>query len=258
MVTSVPRVLSPARDLTHLPSNPCRQAGYRPIVRLRESEAEITRVVWQGGSLQSPELHPGLCALPLGLGFSTRATGLITQPSFLPGAARRPTEPWPPARSSSHSLQTLNSVTPPLDVEECSIALLPRNRDKNRSMDVLPPDRCLPFLISTDGDPNNYINAALTDVRARARGGLWDGPGAKEQSWRLWFWTLCPFWGDPCVLSELPSGTSEPAPPLRHSPRPGRGASGAAQVGPSAGAGPAEPGGGVAWGFAGRLGGLET
>ncbi|XP_010828567.1 PREDICTED: receptor-type tyrosine-protein phosphatase U [Bison bison bison] len=42
--------------------------------------------------------------------------------------------------------QTLNSVTPPLDVEECSIALLPRNRDKNRSMDVLPPDRCLPFL----------------------------------------------------------------------------------------------------------------
>ncbi|EPY87938.1 receptor-type tyrosine-protein phosphatase U precursor [Camelus ferus] len=63
---------------------------------------------------------------------------------------------------------TLNSVTPPLDVEECSIALLPRNRDKNRSMDVLPPDRCLPFLISTDGDPNNYINAALTDSYTRS------------------------------------------------------------------------------------------
>lgn len=31
-------------------------------------------------------------------------------------------------------------------------------------MDVLPPDRCLPFLISVDGDSNNYINAALTDV----------------------------------------------------------------------------------------------
>lgn len=61
-------------------------------------------------------------------------------------------------------------------MEECSIALLPRNRDKNRSMDVLPPDRCLPFLISTDGDPNNYINAALTDVRAWAWGGLWDCP----------------------------------------------------------------------------------
>ncbi|XP_023558737.1 receptor-type tyrosine-protein phosphatase U isoform X4 [Octodon degus] len=64
--------------------------------------------------------------------------------------------------------QTLNSVTPPLDMEECSIALLPRNRDKNRSMDVLPPDRCLPFLVSTDGDPNNYINAALTDSYTRS------------------------------------------------------------------------------------------
>lgn len=37
-------------------------------------------------------------------------------------------------------------------------------------MDVLPPDRCLPFLISVDGDSNNYINAALTDVRV-LRGG---------------------------------------------------------------------------------------
>ena len=58
-------------------------------------------------------------------------------------------------------------------MEECSIALLPRNRDKNRSMDVLPPDRCLPFLVSTDGDHNNYINAALTDVRRG--GGLGSG-----------------------------------------------------------------------------------
>lgn len=81
------------------------------------------------------------------------------------------------------SLQTLNSVTPPLDVEECSIALLPRNRDKNRSMDVLPPDRCLPFLISTDGDPNNYINAALTDVRVQGCSGsgtpTLGGPGSQ-------------------------------------------------------------------------------
>lgn len=75
-------------------------------------------------------------------------------------------------------------------MEECSIALLPRNRDKNRSMDVLPPDRCLPFLISTDGDPNNYINAALTDVRAwgvgvgsgiPALGSIWEGLGAKGE-----------------------------------------------------------------------------
>lgn len=72
-------------------------------------------------------------------------------------------------------------------MEDCSIALLPRNRDKNRSMDVLPPDRCLPFLISTDGDPNNYINAALTDVRVQGCRGsgtpTLGGPGESvEQS----------------------------------------------------------------------------
>lgn len=32
-------------------------------------------------------------------------------------------------------------------------------------MDVLPPDRCLPFLITIDGESSNYINAALMDVR---------------------------------------------------------------------------------------------
>lgn len=31
-------------------------------------------------------------------------------------------------------------------------------------MDVLPLDRCLPFLISVDGESSNYINAALMDV----------------------------------------------------------------------------------------------
>ncbi|GLD69794.1 receptor-type tyrosine-protein phosphatase U isoform X3 [Lates japonicus] len=59
--------------------------------------------------------------------------------------------------------KTLNSVTPHLDVEECSISLMPRNREKNRSMDVLPPDRSLAFLITTEGESSNYINAALAD-----------------------------------------------------------------------------------------------
>ncbi|XP_055007173.1 receptor-type tyrosine-protein phosphatase mu-like [Boleophthalmus pectinirostris] len=59
--------------------------------------------------------------------------------------------------------RTLNMVTPTLRVEDCSIALLPRNHEKNRVMDVLPPDRCLPFLISLDGESSNYINAALMD-----------------------------------------------------------------------------------------------
>lgn len=55
-------------------------------------------------------------------------------------------------------------MTPHVRPEDCSIGLLPRNHDKNRSMDVLPLDRCLPFLISVDGESSNYINAALMDV----------------------------------------------------------------------------------------------
>ncbi|XP_056437746.1 receptor-type tyrosine-protein phosphatase kappa isoform X9 [Gadus chalcogrammus] len=68
--------------------------------------------------------------------------------------------------NSSHlkdEFQTLNSVTPQPQPEDCSIALLPRNQEKNRFMDGLPPDRCLPFLITIDGESSNYINAALMD-----------------------------------------------------------------------------------------------
>ncbi|XP_067092580.1 receptor-type tyrosine-protein phosphatase T [Osmerus mordax] len=59
--------------------------------------------------------------------------------------------------------QTLNIVTPRVRAEDCSVGLLPRNQEKNRSMDVLSADRCLPFLISVDGESSNYINAALMD-----------------------------------------------------------------------------------------------
>lgn len=55
-------------------------------------------------------------------------------------------------------------MTPQPQPEDCSIALLPRNQEKNRFMDGLPPDRCLPFLITIDGESSNYINAALMDV----------------------------------------------------------------------------------------------
>ncbi|XP_058880000.1 receptor-type tyrosine-protein phosphatase kappa-like isoform X15 [Acipenser ruthenus] len=68
--------------------------------------------------------------------------------------------------NSSHlkdEFQTLNSVTPQPQPEDCSIALLPRNHEKNRFMDMLPPDRCLPFLITIDGESSNYISAALMD-----------------------------------------------------------------------------------------------
>ncbi|XP_036411192.1 receptor-type tyrosine-protein phosphatase U-like [Megalops cyprinoides] len=72
-------------------------------------------------------------------------------------------EPQSNTSQLREEFQTLNSVTPHPDVEECSIALLPRNREKNRSMDVLPPDCALAFLVTTDGESNNYINAALAD-----------------------------------------------------------------------------------------------
>ncbi|KAG7269222.1 hypothetical protein CRUP_037922 [Coryphaenoides rupestris] len=61
------------------------------------------------------------------------------------------------------AIPTLNSVTPQPQPEDCSIALLPRNQEKNRFVDGLPPDRCLPFLITIDGESSNYINAALMD-----------------------------------------------------------------------------------------------
>ncbi|XP_062302042.1 receptor-type tyrosine-protein phosphatase U [Osmerus eperlanus] len=84
--------------------------------------------------------------------------------------------------------QTLNSVTPHLDVEECSISLLPRNREKNRSMDVLPPDRALAFLVTTDGESNDYINAALTDSFHRPAAFVVTPhplPGTTADFWRL-------------------------------------------------------------------------
>ncbi|KAI2663860.1 Receptor-type tyrosine-protein phosphatase T [Labeo rohita] len=53
--------------------------------------------------------------------------------------------------------QTLNIVTPRVRPEDCSVGLLPRNHDKNRSMDVLAVDRCLPFLISSHKQPAAFI-----------------------------------------------------------------------------------------------------
>uniref|UniRef100_A0A7N5ZUX8 protein-tyrosine-phosphatase n=1 Tax=Anabas testudineus TaxID=64144 RepID=A0A7N5ZUX8_ANATE len=84
--------------------------------------------------------------------------------------------------------QTLNSVTPHLDVEECSISLMPRNREKNRSMDVLPPDRSLAFLVTTEGEGSNYINAALADSFLRPAAFVVTPhplPGTTTDFWRL-------------------------------------------------------------------------
>uniref|UniRef100_A0A8C3C3Z9 Receptor-type tyrosine-protein phosphatase U n=1 Tax=Cairina moschata TaxID=8855 RepID=A0A8C3C3Z9_CAIMO len=117
-------------------------------------------------------------------------------------------EPQSNSSQLREEFQTLNSVTPHLDVEECSIALLPRNRERNRSMDVLPPDRCLPFLISVDGDSNNYINAALTDVRHSSQGhGCSTGPewckykysrgATREQQAGPAGWPCLQYWPEP-------------------------------------------------------------
>ncbi|KAI4818355.1 hypothetical protein KUCAC02_011698, partial [Chaenocephalus aceratus] len=85
-------------------------------------------------------------------------------------------------------LKTLNSVTPHLDVEECSISLMPRNREKNRSMDVLPPDRSLAFLVTAEGEGSNYINAALADSFLRPAAFVVTPhplPGTTTDFWRL-------------------------------------------------------------------------
>lgn len=75
-------------------------------------------------------------------------------------------------------------------MEECSIALLPRNREKNRSMDVLPPDRALAFLVTTEGESNNYVNAALADSFHRQAAFIVTPhplPGTTADFWRLVF-----------------------------------------------------------------------
>nr|XP_039251754.1 receptor-type tyrosine-protein phosphatase mu-like [Styela clava] len=60
-------------------------------------------------------------------------------------------------------------MTPKLKDEECEVARLPRNRERNRYMDVLPSDRLMPYLVTphpTDPD-SNYINAIFTDSYAK-------------------------------------------------------------------------------------------
>uniref|UniRef100_A0AAQ4NP62 protein-tyrosine-phosphatase n=1 Tax=Gasterosteus aculeatus aculeatus TaxID=481459 RepID=A0AAQ4NP62_GASAC len=88
--------------------------------------------------------------------------------------------------------QTLNIVTPRVRPEDCSVGLLPRNHDKNRSMDVLSADRCLPFLIAVDGESSNYINAALMDVSSHKQPAAFivtqhPLPNTMADFWRLVF-----------------------------------------------------------------------
>uniref|UniRef100_A0A8C6P390 protein-tyrosine-phosphatase n=1 Tax=Nothobranchius furzeri TaxID=105023 RepID=A0A8C6P390_NOTFU len=114
--------------------------------------------------------------------------------------------------------QTLNSVTPHLDVEECSISLMPRNREKNRSMDVLPPDRSLAFLITTEGESSNYINAALADSFLRPAAFIVTPhplPGTTTDFWRLVYDYGCT---SVVMLNQLNQSNS---PCLQYWPEPG-------------------------------------
>uniref|UniRef100_A0A7N8YM12 protein-tyrosine-phosphatase n=1 Tax=Mastacembelus armatus TaxID=205130 RepID=A0A7N8YM12_9TELE len=114
--------------------------------------------------------------------------------------------------------QTLNSVTPHLDVEECSISLMPRNREKNRSMDVLPPDRSLAFLVTTEGESSNYINAALADSFLRPAAFVVTPhplPGTTTDFWRLIYDYGCT---SVVMLNQLNQSNS---PCLQYWPEPG-------------------------------------
>uniref|UniRef100_A0AAQ4NX77 protein-tyrosine-phosphatase n=1 Tax=Gasterosteus aculeatus aculeatus TaxID=481459 RepID=A0AAQ4NX77_GASAC len=114
--------------------------------------------------------------------------------------------------------QTLNSVTPHLDVEECSISLMPRNREKNRSMDVLPPDRSLAFLVTTEGESSNYINAALADSFLRPAAFVVTPhplPGTTTDFWRLLYDYGCT---SVVMLNQLNQSNS---PCLQYWPEPG-------------------------------------
>uniref|UniRef100_A0A8C7Z7U0 protein-tyrosine-phosphatase n=1 Tax=Oryzias sinensis TaxID=183150 RepID=A0A8C7Z7U0_9TELE len=114
--------------------------------------------------------------------------------------------------------QTLNSVTPHLDVEECSISLMPRNREKNRSMDVLPPDRSLAFLVTTEGESSNYINAALADSFLRPAAFVVTPhplPGTTTDFWRLVYDYGCT---SVVMLNQLNQSNS---PCLQYWPEPG-------------------------------------
>ncbi|XP_073726565.1 receptor-type tyrosine-protein phosphatase T isoform X6 [Misgurnus anguillicaudatus] len=102
--------------------------------------------------------------------------------------------------------QTLNIVTPRVRPEDCSVGLLPRNHDKNRSMDVLAVDRCLPFLISVDGESSNYINAALMDSHKQPAAFIVTQhplPNTVADFWRLVFDYNC---SSIVMLNEMDAG----------------------------------------------------
>ncbi|XP_059510353.1 receptor-type tyrosine-protein phosphatase U-like [Stegostoma tigrinum] len=69
----------------------------------------------------------------------------------------------------NEEFQVLNSVTSQLDNEDSSISPLPQNQANNCNMDTVPPDECLPLLITVDDESNKYTNATLLDSYCQAK-----------------------------------------------------------------------------------------
>ncbi|XP_048468879.1 receptor-type tyrosine-protein phosphatase U-like [Rhincodon typus] len=68
----------------------------------------------------------------------------------------------------NEEFQVLNSVTSQPDDKDSSISFLPQNQTNNCNMDTLPPDGCLPLLITVDDESNKYNNATLLDSYCQA------------------------------------------------------------------------------------------
>ncbi|XP_043573267.1 receptor-type tyrosine-protein phosphatase U-like [Chiloscyllium plagiosum] len=67
----------------------------------------------------------------------------------------------------SKEFQVLNSVASDPDGENSSISFLPQ-KEKNCNVDSLPPDKCLPLLVTVKDESNKYTNATLLDSYRQA------------------------------------------------------------------------------------------
>ena len=55
-------------------------------------------------------------------------------------------------------------MSPKVKEEDCAAGNMAENLDKNRSQDILPPDRHIPYLMIRVEGTNDYINAVFLDV----------------------------------------------------------------------------------------------
>ncbi|XP_060703170.1 receptor-type tyrosine-protein phosphatase U-like [Hemiscyllium ocellatum] len=68
----------------------------------------------------------------------------------------------------SKEFQVLNSVASVPDCENSSISFSPQNQEENCETESLPPDKCLPLLVTVKGESNKYTNATFLDSYRQA------------------------------------------------------------------------------------------